>query len=148
MKKLTLYGVLGIIVVIAIAIFSAGQMGETSHAHVRGKVVLDDQLKDAAKGMTTLFIIVHDKVRPMPYGALRTTLSGDLSGDLYEFALTNESVQRMMPDLPWPDPMNLKVRLDRDGSGGPDQPGDLVGELQGVQAGSTDVVLTINRVVP
>jgi hypothetical protein len=147
MKKIGLIGVVAIIAVIVLAIFSAGQMGHTSKARLRGKVILDDSLVNAAQGIRTLFVTVYDQNQPMPYGAQRTILSADPQGELYEFALTNESVQRMSPDLPWPETMRVKARLDRDGSGGPDQPGDLVGELSNVAVGTQDVVLKIEKVV-
>ncbi len=45
-----------------------------------------------------------------------------------------------------PPQFRLKARLDADGAGGMDQPGDLVGEVSQVASGSRDVVITINRV--
>jgi hypothetical protein len=108
---------------------------------------LDDSVKAAAAGSQALFITVFDPSRPMPYGALKKTVDGELSGEIYEFALTNESLMRMMPDLPWPQVMRIKARLDRDGQGGPDQPGDVVGEVTDIPAGAEDVVIKLDHLV-
>src|SRR4051812_21123893 len=129
MKKIGWFWLIGIGGVLAIAIFAAGQMGETNAAVARGRVVLADDLRQAAKGVHTLFIIVSALDSPMPYGAYRHTISGDPEGELERFALTNDNLQRMRPQEPWPEQFKLKARLDRDGTAGPDQPGDLVGEL-------------------
>lgn len=147
MKKLTLIGVLAIVVVIVIAVVTAGQMGETNHAMVRGKVVLAPDLKGKTTGAETLFIIVGYPDRPMPYGAFKKTVGGNLEGTIYEFALTNDNLQRMMPDQAWPAQFKLKARLDRDGIAGADQPGDLVGEVFPVSPGSEGVEIVINRVI-
>jgi len=147
MKKPMLFAILGLVIVIAIAIGTAGKMGDTSKAHARGKVVLDDSLRDAAKDIKTLYLIVGHTETPMPFGALRKGLSDPPQGEVYEFVLTTDRVQRMREDLPWPDPFKLKARLDRDGAAGPDQPGDLVGEIASVKDGSEGLVVRIDRVV-
>jgi len=147
MKKIGLFGVIALVLVIVGAIMTAGKMGETSVAHARGKVVLSDAVKEAAVGANTLFVIVSGVESPMPYAAMRITLSGNLHGELDDFVLTNERVQRMRPEEPWPAEFKLKARLDRDGTAGPDQPGDLVGEIAVVKDGSENLVLTIDRVI-
>jgi hypothetical protein len=145
MKKAVM--AVGALAVLGGIIFAAGQMSQTSTIYASGKVVLSPELTSAAKNVHTLFLIVGYPDRPRPYGALRKTLSSDASGDVYSFDLTNESVQRM-EQIPWPETFKIKARLDRDGSAGPDQPGDLVGEITGVQQGAKDVVITIDREVP
>ena len=147
MKRLGLFGIIGIVVIIIIAAVTAGKMGETSHAIARGKIVLSDDLVDKAKGIHTLFIIVSGNDRPMPLGAMRKTVGDDLKGEIYEFALTNEAMQRMDMNTPWPEEFRLKARLDQDGQGGMDQPGDLVGILEHVKLGSEGLVLKIDRVM-
>ncbi len=149
MKKLGLVGVLVILVVIVVAIVSAGKMGETNHAYAKGKVVLTDDLKTAAKGVHTLFIIALGPDRPMPLGALRTTLSKDASGDVYDFVMTKDNMMMMgMGGGEFPETFRLKARLDVDGGAGPDQPGDLVGEIASVQRGQDGLEIKIDRLIP
>ena len=148
MKNLGLWVGLGIVLVVVVAIFSAGKMGETSHAFARGKVVLADELASNAAGIRTLYITVFDQDRPMPpYGAMRKTLTEDPRGEVYEFAITQERLQVMMEGAPWPKTARIKARLDRDGLGGIDQPGDLVGEISSVRHGDSDLVITIAQMV-
>ncbi len=122
-------------------------MGETSHAYARGKVILNDGLEEQAKGIRTLFIVATGPDRPMPIGAFRKSLPNDVKGEVYEFVLTKDNVQSMMGEAPWPEGFKLKARLDRDGSAGADQPGDLVGEVFPVAKGQVGVEIRIDRVV-
>ncbi len=148
MKRLGLIGGIVVLLVIIIAALMAGKMGETSHAVARGKVVLADELTDKAQGITTLFVIVSGLDRPMPIAALRKSLTAGVKGVVYEFVITNESAQKMDMTAPWPAEFKLKARLDQDGQGGMDQPGDLTGELYPVKNGATDVVLKIDKLIP
>ena len=148
MKKLTLIGPVVLLLVVILAAVMAGQMGETSHAFARGRVVLSDQLKSSAGGIRTLFIIATGPDRPMPLGAFKKTLGSDAEGNFYEFVLTKDNMQRMMGDEPWPESFKLKARLDKDGVAGPDQPGDLVGEVTAVPLGAEDVEIRIDRLIP
>jgi hypothetical protein len=145
MKKVGLIVGVGIVVVIIIAAVMAGQMGETSHAFARGKIVLDESLIGDAGRASTLYIIISGNDRPMPYGAYRRTIKPPTSTDVFEFALTRDNIQAMMDMTTWPPEVKLKARLDMDGVAGPDQPGDLVGELYPVALGSKDLVLKIDR---
>jgi len=148
MKKLGLIGVVAIGAVIVIAAITAGQMGETSHAFARGKIVLSDQLSGAAAGTRTLFIIASGPDRPMPLGAFKKTLGSDAKGAFYDFVLTKDNMQRMMGDEAWPETFKLKARLDKDGMAGPDQPGDLVGEVFPVSVGAEGIEIRIERLIP
>lgn len=149
MKKLPLIGMLVLLVMIVVAVVTAGRMGDTSHAYARGRVILDDSLQDAAKGIRTLFIVVASPDMPMPLGVQRTTLKADASGVVYEFVLTKDSMQRMgMGDVPLPETFKLKARLDKYGQGGADQSGDLTGEVYPVKLGAEDVEIRINHLVP
>ena len=149
MKKLPVLAVILLLVIIVVAAVTAGRMGETSHAYARGRVVLDDKLKDAAKGVRTLFIIVRNPEMPMPLGVQRTSLTSDPSGTVYEFVLTKDNMQRMgMGDVPLPEQFMLKARLDKYGQGGADQSGDLTGEVYPVKLGAEDVEIHIDHLVP
>jgi len=147
MKKLGWWGLGAGIVILLAAIVTAGQMGETSHSFARGSVVISDELAASAQGVRTLFIIATGPDRPMPLGAFRKTLGSDAKGEFYEFVLTKDNMQRMMGDEPWPETFKLKARLDGDGTAGPDQPGDLVGEVYPVKLGDEGVTIRINRLV-
>ena len=150
MKKIGLAIGIGILAIIALAIGMAGKMGETSHAFAKGRIIVDESLLAQAQGIGTLFIIASGQDRPMPLGALRTLLSGELKSDLYEFILTKDNMQLMPGAMggELPESFKLKARLDRDGSAGPDQPGDLVGEIAIVHKGQDGLELRINRVIP
>lgn len=148
MKKIGLVGVLLLGVMLAVAIFSAGQMGETSHAFAQGRVVLDPSLVEQGKTIDTLFIVMSGADRPMPLGALRKLVKISEDGEVYRFVLTKDNMQMMMGNEEIPPSFKLKARLDRDGQGGPDQPGDLVGEVMDIQKGQRDVEIMISRVIP
>jgi hypothetical protein len=146
MRNIGVWVGIGIAVIVGLAIATAGKMGTTSHAHVRGKIVLDDSLKEYARGLDTLFVIVYDVNQPMPpYGALKKTLTADAEGAFYDFILTEDRMQVMQMGQPFPAEVRLKARLDQDGAAGADQPGDLVGEIANVKKGSTDIVITISQ---
>lgn len=148
MKRLGWLWAVGIGSVIVLAIVTASQLGQTNPAMARGRVVLADELKSAASDIHTLFLIVSPTDMPMPYGAFRKTVGDVAPGVIYEFALTYDNLQRMRMDLPWPEPFKLKARLDRDGVAGPDQPGDLVGELAPLSPGAQDLEVRITKLVP
>ena len=146
MKKIGIIGIAIIVIILIISVITAGDMGTTSPAYVRGTVYLDDSLIEDAKRTKTLFISIRDTNQPMPpFGAFRKTVGDNLKGKIVEFALTNENVHRMMQERPWPESLTLKARLDLDGQGGMDQPGDLVGVVTDVKKGSTGIEIRITR---
>ena len=147
MKKIGLLGLSLLILVVVGAIITAGQMGETSHAYARGRIILNPSLEHDAAGIRTLFIVASGTDRPMPLGAFRKSLSEDAKGVVYDFVLTKDNMQSMMGDAPWPQSFKLKARLDRDGAAGPDSSGDLVGEIFPVERGQSDLEIRIDRVV-
>jgi hypothetical protein len=144
-----MFGIPAMLVVIIAAAVMAGKMGETSHAFAKGRVILDDSLKEQAKGIRTLFIIARGPDRPMPIGALKTTLRGDPEGDVYDFVLTKDNMQLMGAAMggssAFPEQFTLKARLDTQGVGGMDKPGDLTGEVNGVHLGQEGVEIRINH---
>lgn len=152
MKNAPLIGGLIVALLVVIAVVMAGQMGEKSPILAAGKITLSDDLVPKAQGIETLFLILYDadSPMPMPYGAVKERLSADAvkPGWTYEFYITKEKIQTMRPDAPAPQHLRIKARLDRDGTAGPDQPGDLAGEVAGVNLGTQDVMLAISRYVP
>ncbi len=147
MKKVGLFVGLGIVVIIIIAALMAGKMGETSYAFAKGEIILDESLLESAARASTLYIIISGTDRPMPFGAFRKTITLAPGKDVYKFVLTKDNIQAMQDISTWPNEIKLKARLDLDGAAGPDQPGDLVGELYPVTLGSKDLVLKIDRLV-
>jgi hypothetical protein len=147
-KKLGMIGIPLMLLIIIVAAVTAGKMGETSHAFAKGKVILDDSLKEQAKGIRTLFIIARGADRPMPIGALKTTLRSDPEGEVYDFVLTKDNMQLMgggMGGGEFPPEFKLKARLDTQGVGGMDKPGDLTGEVDGVHLGQEGIEIRINH---
>ncbi len=137
-----------IVIVLAI-VASAMIFSEKTPIILSGKIVLDDSLTDKASGIRSLFIVLYnaDSNMPMPFGAQRERVSEDAQGEFLDFFITRERLQRMNEDLPFPRNFRIKVRLDRDGAAGPDQPGDLTGEIGPVAIGSTDITVKIDRLV-
>lgn len=111
-----------------------------------GKLVLPKELAEKAKGIRTVFISVHDPkaAAPMPCAAQKLTLTKDAEGDFFTFALKDESLMLMAcPSVP--ETMNLKAKLDRDGSAGRDGNGDIVGTIQNVKKGSANLTIVLDK---
>lgn len=147
MKGLKWVGVIVVLAVIVIAISSALKTGEKSPFFVEGTVDLDPALSNDIAGIQTMFITVFDEdsPMPMPYGAMKEHLSTDFKPGA-EFKVTKETLMIMNPDAPTPKRLRVKVRLDKDGVAGPDQPGDLVGQQEHVAFGDK-VTIKINQKV-
>ena len=147
MKKIVLFSVLGLFGVAAIAIFSASEHGEKSPFFARGNIELDPSLVNDADGISTLYVVVYDmdSPMPMPYGAMKERLDQSANGGVFfPLVITKEKLMVMNPDRPTPKRMRLKARLDKDGNAGMDQPGDLTGEISGVNFDESNVTIVIN----
>ncbi len=146
MKRITLIGILIVGLVAVIAITLAFDMGEKSPIYVAGAVELPAEFRGEAEGIQTMFVTVFDEdsPMPMPYGAMKEHLPSDLSQPI-AFSLTKEKMQIMRPDSALPKYMRVKVRFDKDGMGGPDQPGDLVGIIEHVTFGTSGVIVKIQQ---
>jgi hypothetical protein len=138
-----------VVLVIAIVVFAASKFADQPNIFVSGDVELSPDLVEKAQGIETLFIVVYDadSPMPMPYGAYRDRVSAGSSKEVANFVLTPEKLQVMRPDAPVPKNFRVKVRLDRDGQGGQDQPGDLVGQVDRVAYGASGVHVAITQVV-
>lgn len=147
MKKVTLWGSILIVAMIAVAIFAALQFGEKSPVIAAGSIELASELTEDALGYRTLYITVFDanSPMPMPYGAMRTEIDNDAEGQFFDFLLTKENLQIMNPSSPFPQTLRIKARLDKDGIGGQDQPGDLTGEQNDIAVGSDSVRIQIDK---
>lgn len=146
--------ILGTIVIAGLGLFVALNTGEKSPILAKGSIHLaEDALKAVGKAKT-LYIVVYDEnsERPMPFGAVRFLLDTppQSSGKIFEFTLTKEKLQVMATAMGGsstpPSQMRLKARLDQDGLGGMDQPGDIVGELTQVAKGQKDLTILLDTV--
>jgi hypothetical protein len=146
MKRITLIGIIIVALVAIVAFTVALNTGEKSPIYVAGTVELPTEMRSEAEGIQTMFVTIFDEESPMPmpYGAMKERLPADL-GQPIEFSLTKEKMQIMNPDARMPRYMRVKVRFDKDGMGGADQPGDLVGIVEHVQFGADNVRLKIQQ---
>lgn len=138
-----------IVVIIAAVVFAAGRFADQPKIFARGTIELAPELLDKAAGIETLFVVLYDadSPAPLPYGAMRDVIRIADQSSLGDFILTPERVQVMRPGTPEPTNFRLKFRLDRDGQGGQDQLGDLVGEVERVAYGTENIKVSINKIV-
>jgi len=149
MKKVTLWGVVAFVLILAIALFSAVKYGKKSEIYASGQISIKPDLEADAEGLRTLFISVYDmdSPMPMPFGAVKERLHSDAKGQFFEFFLTKESLRVMNPNAPIPNRLRIKARIDVDGVGGAAQPGDLLGEVEDIPLGSKGVAIMIDSVM-
>jgi len=135
--------------VIAACLGAAVFFGKTSPVIAEGKVILKPEYDAQAQGMRTVYIIVRDPTSPMPmpYGAMATTISSDPSGTVLRFKLTKDNLRVMSESMEHPEKIIIKARLDMDGLGGADQPGDIVGMVENVNWGATDLTIALDQLV-
>lgn len=114
-----------------------------------GKIILPAKLAPAAQGIRTVFVSVYKAGKPgMPYGATKIELKGaPKSGEVAKLDLDTETLMMMTQQEMLPGKVDIKVKLDKDGSAGPDDAGDLVGWAKGVKIGSKNVVVKLDRQV-
>lgn len=149
MKKVVLWGVVGLSFVVIISIIAAMNFGEKSDIYVSGELLIPEAFQEQAAKIKTLFIVIYDEnsPMPMPYGAMKLRLGGEVREASLPFFVTKERIMTMVESQPPPQRMRVKARLDLDGIAGQDQPGDLTGELRGVTLGSQDIVIAIDKKV-
>lgn len=142
--------VTGAVGIVTLAISAAFMTGEKAPLYASGTVEITPELEASARGFKTLYLVaLPSGGGRMPLGAARFNVAEDAKGRFLEFTLTPQTMQ-MMPGAAgsgMPETFKVKARLDADGAGGMDQPGDLVGEIPEVRLGSKDLKITINRAV-
>ena len=114
---------------------------------VSGKLVIAKDLAPKARGIRTVFVSLYDAAgtsTAMPCAAQKLELAKDASGEFLSYTLDDTSLT-LMGCSAVPEQMNIKVKLDKDGSAGPDADGDLVGVMNGIKKGSTGVKVLIDR---
>lgn len=112
------------------------------------EVTIDDaKLVTKSAGIRTLYITLYDDASPgpMPYGALKVTLTSDPKGTVHKGKLDTSNVM-IMGGGEAPKKLRIKARLDKDGSAGPDGAGDLTGIASGVVVGSK-VTIKIDKAI-
>lgn len=117
--------------------------------YASGKIELDKKLVDKAKGIRTMYISIYDAASgmPRPYAATKIDLSKDASaGTFQDFKLTSDNVMTMGHGT-MPETMRIKVKLDKDGSAGPDASGDITGTVDKVKQGATGVVIKLDTAI-
>lgn len=151
MKKILLPSLIVLIAIVGMSIVSAFNFGEKSPIYVKGEVRISDALRDSLEGISTMFVVIYDldSPMPMPFGAMRERLSAEqlTGGGPIPFLVTKEKLQMMNPNAPMPKRMSVKVRMDKDGLGGRDQPGDLTGVISELHFGASDVTVDVNELV-
>ncbi len=150
MRNVKGWGILVVALSIIGAIVGALMTGEKSPMFASGSISLAEELKDDARGIRSLFIVVHDadSTMPMPYGAVRERVKEDAKGEFFKFFLTKERLQTMNPNADHPQFLRIKARLDIDGTAGVDQPGDLFGTIDRVPFGAEGVKIVIDQKAP
>jgi len=136
--------------IIGLIIFAAGKFADQPIIFLRGDISISQELLPKATVQQALFFVLYDadSAAPMPFGAMKDEISIGPSFDRTDFLLTPARLQIMQPGGPMPKAFRLKVRLDQDGLGGPDQTGDMVGEIARVSFGSENVQVNISKVIP
>ncbi|MFW7378614.1 MAG: hypothetical protein ACOH5I_07405 [Oligoflexus sp.] len=127
------------------SVASANSQGELM---VSGSLSLsNDKLIEKAKGIRTLFLVVYnpESKMPMPYGAQKVDLEKDASGNFYNFEITTTSIRTMGGNAVLPTKLKVKARLDKDGSAGMDQPGDIIGMSGVVAKGSKNIKIVLDQ---
>lgn len=154
MKKLLPLLAIVLVAIVGYSLYQADSVGEKSPIYLGGTIEVSDNLKDNINDQNTLFLVLYDQnsPMPMPYGAIKETIEpGQLKNGQYKFLITKEKLQVMAmgnenPTVP--STFRLKVRVDADGVGGRDQPGDISGQLTGLPYGKKDVALKLDTLVP
>jgi len=137
-KKLVQF-LVGIVVTLAI-IYTAMNFAEKPDIVVKVAPTLAEPIKSLATHHNVVYVTLFDETSPMPYAAMREVINVGSDGKVRDILVTLEKIQVMNSSRPRPASMRVKVRLDADGSAGPDQPGDITGETTGVKWGEENEV--------
>lgn len=154
MKKLIPVLVIALLAIVGYSLYQAQNVGEKSPIYLGGTIEVSPELKESIDSQNTLFLVLYDQnsPMPMPYGAIKETIEpSQLKDGRYDFLITKEKLQVMSmgnenPKVP--ELFRLKVRVDRDGVGGRDQPGDISGQLTGLPYGKKDVAIKLDTLIP
>ena len=130
------------------SIMMVSQFAETAPVIVSGSLKIRSDLKSHVPGHNHLFVVLFDQESPMPmpYAAARYRVSSNTEqkGEFFSFFLTEQNTQIMNPGGQRPKRLRVKARLDQDGVAGPDQPGDLTGEISDILWGTKGIEIEID----
>ena len=137
---------ISILGVIACAVLFVGHMAKSPQVLVNGEIFLEKSLVPQHPEKTVLFITLFDESQnsPRPYAAFKSVVT-PREGKITGFTLTPQNVAMMDPSAAIPQKFRVKARLDSQGLGGADKPGDLVGTIPSVQNGQRGMRLVINE---
>jgi len=129
-------------------IFVAGKFADSPGIILKANLRIADEIIPLATHHTTLFVTIFDGNNPMPYAAMREPITVGSDGTLRQVVLTSDKLQVMDSSRSKPEKIRLKVRLDADGSAGPDQPGDITGQVEDIAWGSPELlVVTLDKFI-
>lgn len=132
----------------AIIVGIAANFADDPGIIARANLNIAEDIKPMATHHDTLFVTVFDSDSPMPYGAMREHITIGSDGSLRQVVLTEEKIKIMDSSRPRPEKLRIKVRLDADGTAGPDQPGDITGELLNIPWGSKETLeITLDKFI-
>ncbi|OGR79620.1 MAG: hypothetical protein A3I11_04450 [Elusimicrobia bacterium RIFCSPLOWO2_02_FULL_39_32] len=109
--------------------------------NISGTIQIDPKLKNSAKDSDVIFLIA----RPFHGGPPIAVQKLTGKSYPYHFHLTPQNL--MMPNAALDEPVNLIVRIDKDGDAMTKNPGDLAGEYEKnpVSLNSSDLLITVNQ---
>lgn len=127
--------------ILAVVIYLTAISSTKPQIIASGELRLKPGLEEYASANKTIFLVIYSQNpdQRMPLAIVREPINISSSGLIRKFSITPEKLQRMMSNDPIPKVFKIKARLDRDGMGGPDKPGDIVSVLENVEFGSEDV---------
>ena len=137
-----------IVILVVLVTGIAAQFSTSPKIIVSGTIRVSPEVAEKAQGINVFFVTVFDQNRPFPpYGSMRELISIEPGGTEREFFVTPEKLQLMNEMTPMPMTLKVKVRLDRDGQGGQDRPGDITQTKENVQPGTEGLQFDMTRIV-
>lgn len=141
-NKTWIFAGLAIVVIVGVGLVAAS-FSEKPVIIVRLSPKLTTETKANATHHKVIYISLFGSDSPMPYAAMREHIEVGNTLDLREIIVTAEKLTVMNPDREQPQLMRVKVRLDADGTAGPDSPGDITGQAEPVQWGGGEIVQVV-----
>jgi hypothetical protein len=115
--------------------------GET----ISGTITLPAAHKKSVGPGDVVFIIARRAGGPPGPASMLAVQKHPASEFPLKFTLSNRD--SMVPGMPFQGPVNLSVRLDKDGNPLTRKKGDLLGEASGVKVGTQDVAISLDTVL-
>jgi len=123
---------------------ASGVAASSPGAQIVGKISIDPKITNKVDSQAILFIIAYREgsKQGAPVAVKR------IDRPVFPLSYSLGSENSMMQGSPFPDKVNISVRLDKDGNGMTRQPGDLLGEYKKnpVAAGSKNIDIVLDQV--